>query len=435
MNVNLESPSALRRKLVIEIEPDEIARELDRSYGELRRGVHLKGFRPGHAPRQLLERLFGDQVRTEVIQKLTRESTEKALAEHDLKPVAQPEIVTEETDLAKALRFSATFDVKPQIVVKDYDGLRVPAQTAQVTDEQVESTLETLRQRLAPLKKVEGRESVEAGDFVLTEIEAAAGDEKLEGARGEPRLVEVSDKTLAHGLFDLLLGATVGQRVSRQKSYPAEYPEKDLAGKDVQWNILVKEILHRELPALDDEFAKDQGEFQTLAELREHLRGRLLEQAQHEADARVRQGLLDIVLERNPVELPQSLVEHEERMLEAELAASLQARGMEPEAALARARQGREELLPRAQKRAHANLIVDTLAEQEQVTVSDEEVAERVAAIVAQAGRERSRLADHYAQDDARQALRNSMRREKTLDLLLSRAQIEPTQSGELTPI
>src|SRR5579875_4110203 len=107
MNVNVETSSSLRRKVTIELEPDEIARELDRSYAELRRSVHLKGFRPGRAPRQILERMFGDQVRAEVIQKLIKESTEKALSEHNLVPVAEPEIVTEETDLNKTLRFAA----------------------------------------------------------------------------------------------------------------------------------------------------------------------------------------------------------------------------------------------------------------------------------------------------------------------------------------
>ena len=127
MNINVENSSPLRRKVTIELDQDEIGQELDRSYSELKRNVHLKGFRPGHAPRQMLERLFGDQVRGEVIQKLIKESTEKALTENHLTPVAEPEIVTEETDLKKALRFAAVFDIKPEIVVKDYARPQSPA--------------------------------------------------------------------------------------------------------------------------------------------------------------------------------------------------------------------------------------------------------------------------------------------------------------------
>src|SRR3990172_6521717 len=171
MNVNIESSSTLRRKVTIELEADEIRSELDRAYNELRRPVHLKGFRPGHAPRQLLERFFGDQVRGDVIQKLIRESTEKALAENELKPVAEPEIVTEETDLSKALRFSAVFDIKPQIEVKDYQGLKVPRPKIEVSEQEVAATLERLRERLAPLKKVTDRNTVQAGDFAIIELE------------------------------------------------------------------------------------------------------------------------------------------------------------------------------------------------------------------------------------------------------------------------
>ena len=137
MNVNIENTSALRRKMTIEIEPDEINRELDRAYNELKRSVVLKGFRPGHAPRPLLERFFGDQVRGDVTQKLVKEYTEKALEENSLTPVIPPEIVTEETDLRKALKFSAVFDLKPELQVKDYQELKVQTPEINATDEEV----------------------------------------------------------------------------------------------------------------------------------------------------------------------------------------------------------------------------------------------------------------------------------------------------------
>src|ERR1700736_6504408 len=152
MNVNIEENSALRRKLTIEVEPDEIKRELDKTYNELRRGVVLKGFRPGHAPRHLLEKFFGDQVRSEVIQKLVKEYTEKALEEHHLKPVGEPEIeVAEGSNLPDTLKFSAVFDLKPEIVIQDYQGLKVPEETISVTDKDVDEALERLRGRQASL--------------------------------------------------------------------------------------------------------------------------------------------------------------------------------------------------------------------------------------------------------------------------------------------
>jgi trigger factor len=423
MNINVESSSTLRRKVTIELDQDEIGQELDRSYSELKRNVHLKGFRPGRAPRQILERLFGDQVRSEVIQKLIKESTEKALSEHHLTPVTEPEIVTEETDLKKALRFAAVFDIRPDIQVKDYENLKVPHQSVRVSDEEVDAAMESLRQRMAPLKKVEDRTRVEPGDFVIAELEAFADGAPIAGSKLESRLLEVSDKAIAHGLHEVLAGAEVGVEGSQRRSYPADYAEKDLAGKDVEWRYKVKEIFKRELPTLDDEFAKDQGEFQSLAELRDKMRDTLLVQAKQDADAKVRQGLLELVLERNPVEIPQSLIEHEQRALEAEFASTLQAGGMSAEQAAEAAHKSHDEFRTRAEKRAHSGLIVDALAEQEKVDVTDEELAERVALMVTKAGRERERVANFYNKEENLAVLRHAMRREKALDLLLARAQ------------
>src|SRR5271154_3032844 len=161
MNVNIETTSALRRKMTIELESGEINRELDRAYNELKRSVVMKGFRPGHAPRNLLERFFGDQIRGDVIQKLVKEYTGRALEENDLKPIVEPEIVTEETDLKnRALKFSAVFDLKPDFQVKDYQELKVQRATPEVSEAEVDSALERMRERRGVLRKVETRTAV-----------------------------------------------------------------------------------------------------------------------------------------------------------------------------------------------------------------------------------------------------------------------------------
>jgi len=424
MQVNIENPSALRRKMTIELGPDEIGHELNRAYGELRRNVALKGFRPGRAPQKLLERFFGDQVRSDVIQKLVSEYTGKALEEHKLKPVAEPEIVTEEADLTKALRFSATFDIKPEVALKDYQGLRVQKPQIEVKEEELDAMIERIRERHAELKKVEDRTVVRDGDFALAEVEAVSDGKPLEGINKGQRLFQVSEQALQHGMYDVIGGAEVGKPVRKLKSYGPDYPRKELAGKDVEWHATVKEIYRREMPALDDEFAKDAGH-SSLAEMREKVRADLMEHARDEAEARVRQGLLDLVIERNPIEVPESLTARELRALEYELTSSLEAGGVPHEQAEARAAEEREELRTRAEKRARSMLIVDALADQEGVEVADEEVADRIAKLVTQSGPDREQAAKLYAREEARAALKQSMRREKALDLLLSRAQVE----------
>jgi trigger factor len=424
MNVNIETPSALRRKITIELEPDEIKRELDRAYNQLKRSVQLKGFRPGRAPRNLLERFFGDQVRGDVIQKLQKEYTDKALEENDLQPVVEPELVTEESDLKKPqIRFTATFDLKPQIEVKDYQDLKVPKATVEITEEQVDQALERLRERSGTLHKVE-RRVVQDGDVGFWSFEAFEGDKPVPNSKFEERIVRVSSDELRHGLDDLLAGTEIGSEIRKSRSYPADYYERDIAGKNVEWRIKATDIYERVLPKLDDEFAKDQGEYQSLAELRAEMQRQLERRAGEEADARARQGLLDLIIERNPLEVPESLVARELRNLELETASALEALGMPREAALERARQEQEDLKARAEKRARSALIVDAIAAQENVEVTADEVAERIATLVTQGGgHQRERLADFYSHQENRDALAQVMRRERTLDRLLSRAQ------------
>jgi trigger factor len=426
MNVNIEEPSTLRRKLTIEVEPDEIKSELDKAYNELKRGVVLKGFRPGHAPRNLLERFFGEQVRGEVAQKLVEEYTKKALEEHDLKPVVAPEIVTEQTDLQKdlALKFSATFDLRPMLEVKDYEGLKVPESKIEVSDEQVAEAIERFRERQATLKKVEDRKVVEDGDYALASVEAFEDGKPLSKTKPDDRLVEVSERSLAHGVHEALVGAEVGKQSTTTKTYPAEYAAKDLAGKTIEWRATPKEIYRRELPTVDDDFAKDLGD-ENLEAFRTRVRNELIEHGKQEADARVRQGLLDLVIERNPVELPESLVAREMSAMEAELHQTLEAGGLSHEEASERVKQNTEDLKTRAEKRARTGLIVDALADQEKIEVDDEALGERVATIVTQAGRQRDRAAEFYRKEENREALRQTMRREKALDLILSRAKRE----------
>jgi trigger factor len=432
MNVNIEEPNTLRRKLTIEVEPDEIKRELDRAYNELKRGVVLKGFRPGRAPRNLLERFFGDQVRGEVIQKLVKEYTEKALEENSLEPVVPPEIVTEETDLDKSLKFSATFDLRPKIEIKDYEGLKVPESKIEITEDQINQAVERYRERQATLKKVEDRTVVADGDYTLASVEAFEDGKPLSSGKTEDRLIEVSKRSLAHGVDELLIGVEVGKETRLTKNYEPDYSQKELAGKTIEWRATAKEIYRRELPNLDDDFAKDLGE-ENLLGFRDRVRKELTEHAKSEADARVRAGLLDLVIERNPIELPESLVTREIQAMESELHSTLEAGGLSHEDATERVKQSTDDLRTRAEKRARTTLVVDALADQEKIEVDDEAVGNRVAEIVTQSGRNRDRAAEFYRKPENREGLRQSMRREKALDFILSRAQREEAAAEPAT--
>ena len=283
--------------------------------------------------------------------------------------------------------------------------------------------------RQATLKKVEDRTVVEEGDYALASVEAFEDGKPMSPNKPEDRLVEVSERALAHGVHEALIGAEIGKEMKASKTYAADYTQKELAGKTVEWRATPKEIYRRELPTVDDDFAKDLGD-ENLEAFRTRVRAELLAHAKQEADARVRQGLLDLVIERNPVELPESLVAREVAAMEAELHQTLEAGGLSHEDATARVKQNADDLKSRAEKRARTALIVDALADQEKIEINAEELGDRVAQIVTQSGRNRDRAAEFYRKEENREGLRQSMRREKALDFILSRAQREDAPSA-----
>ena len=306
MNVNIENPSALRRKLTIELEPAEIKTELDRAYNDLRRNVVLKGFRPGHAPRTMLERLFGDQVRGEIVQKLIKESTDKALEEQNLTPLLPPEIVTEESDLAKTLRFSAIFDLRPEIVVPDYQGLHVPRPQVEVTDEEVRRRSRTCA-RLGPLKKVEDRTGVERGDLVMAEIEGFDDGQPIQGARSKQRILEVSSERLAHGLDEVLTGAEVGHPVQERAATRPTMTRKTSPARPSNGARWSRKSTPRCCRRSTTNSPRTWATSRRSTNCAIKCASNWLQRAHEQADMRARQGLLDLVIERNPIEVPQSL--------------------------------------------------------------------------------------------------------------------------------
>jgi trigger factor len=270
---------------------------------------------------------------------------------------------------------------------------------------------------------------VAENDFVVAAFEAFEDDKAIAGTKVDDRLLKVSKETLAHGLDEVLIGAEAGTEVRKPRSYPADYVEKEVAGKSVEWRATVKELYNHVIPELDAEFAKDEG-FDDLEALRAKAREVLEGRARNEANGRARQGLLDLIIERNPVDLPESLVARETRNVEHELASNYEAAGMSHEDAHARARENADDIKARAEKRSRSALIVDAIADQENIDVTDDEVAERIGQMVTYAGRARDQMAEHYRSEENRAALKQVMRREKTLDRLLERAQGENTAAA-----
>ena len=428
--VDVETVDSLRRRLAIEVPAEEVSAEIEKAYAQLARGAKVRGFRPGRVPRAVLERLFGDRVRAEVFEKLIQQSYAEVVEERQIPTVGHPEFVTEQAQPGAALRYSATVEVKPEIVVGHYTGLAVDRPLTPVTDADVDAFLERLRQSLAQLHPIVDRSTVHAGDVVSVDYEGRVEGRSV--GRGEQREIEIGANGFPPEFDEQLIGAAVGSELDFAVSYPPEHGAAELAGKTVHFHVRVRGLSRKEVPTLDDEFAKDHGECSTLVELRQQVRARLESDAAHQADEAMRQALLGSLAEANDIPIPNALVERRTQALMNDVWQEWQQRRLRPKnesAALARLR---EELEPRARQQVKIALLLEAIARQEGLTISDAEVDERIATLAADAGPAAERLRAVYQDADARRELRNRMLQARAVDAVVRAAHIttrEPAPS------
>jgi trigger factor len=422
MKVQVEELSATKRKFSIEIPAERVAGEFERAFHAVSKKARIKGFRPGRVPRPVLERYFADEVRSQVASKLVREGFDSAVEDSKLDIVSQPEVELEALDAKDALRFSATVEIRPKLETVNASGLTAQRPVAVIGDQQVDETLEHLRQRAAELVPIENRRDLARGDFATLDVRVAADGVDIPSLAVDSRAVEVAGGQLPAPVDERLALARVGDTFTVETPAPEGAPE-NLAGKQLAYTVSVRSIAERRLPELDDEFAKDHGECETLSELRSRLRQQLEHEAQRRAEAAVRDSLVEQLVVANPVALPDSLVARRVEELLQDFKLDLLRRGLRF-ADEEREAEARDKLRPRAERDVHASLLLDALAEQRGIAVNDEDLAEQIGKIVTAAGKHRDRLRELYRDAHAREAVRAEMRRTRALEQVVTDADV-----------
>jgi trigger factor len=418
--VTVAELTPVRRRLDVEIPAGEVQAELDRAFGLLGTRARLPGFRPGRAPRAILDRMFGAEVRREVLGRLVGDTFRNAIESHHLDVVGEPDIDAGSLTPGEALRYSATIDVRPVITLADVGSLEVRRPSAEVPEEEVERVIGNLRESVAQLRPIEDRMIVEAGDIVTVDVTSRR--EGQEPVRREGVLLEAGGGSFPQALERQLVGQHRGAHLSLKVPYPAEHPNRELAGTGVEFDVEIKDLRAKELPALDDEFARDHGRCESLADLRGRIRADLERQAATRADDVVREGVLDQVIARHTFEVPPSLVERRTRAIISTLDVRLPP-GADQEKAL---EEVAAQVRPRADRQVRSEMILDEMARRDGVEVTDAEVAGEVEALAASQKDAAARVRSLYGQPEARAALMAQMRRERVLRRLVSEARVVP---------
>jgi trigger factor len=359
--------SPWRKLLVIEVPPDELERAFQDVVEEFRSRVQLPGFRKGHAPRNVIELQFGHSMEHEVLERVVKRSYEAAVRDQNLQPVTYPTIEKIEFARGKPLTYEAQVDIRPKVTPKDYLGLDVDAKETEVKDEDVDKALEELRQRTAEWVPAT-RPSGESDAVVVDYVRLNGKGKPIRKTEQKDALVELGASGLLPEFRANLVGTKAGDHRDFQVTYPAEFGNEELRGKAATFSVDVQGVRERRIRPLDDEFAKEIAGMRDLAELRARVRLNLEGEARVKSQREQEEALVDQIIARNPLELPESMVAE---YLE-ELVQRLRGEGREwtPEDE----ERFRKEYRPLAERRIKRDLLLDSIASVESVTVTDEDI-------------------------------------------------------------
>jgi trigger factor len=433
MNVTVEDVSPVEKKLAIELEWPRVQKQLDDAYRELGRGVNLHGFRKGKVPRSMLERMYGRQVEQEVKQRLVQESFLLAAQKHSLSPVADPIVEDMELLPNKSFRFSARVEVRAEFEPVDYIGVELEKEAPEVSEAEVDAALLAKQRDFTEWKRIEGRGTLQAGDTVYVDIDGQVGPHPV---KREAVPVDVGAPDGEAEALPGLSAALVGQPVEAKDvvlsfAVPAELPaegvpaeRRDIAGQAAQVKVTVREARQKLVPALDDDFAKDTGEADTLAGLRDKLRDKVAADKDRAEAQKLRGELVKKLLEKNPFQVAPALVERqaEQMVHRAKLQAAM--RGVDLRSVNLDEDKLKEDLRPQAVEEVRALFLLDAVATREKVEVTDADLEKRLVEMSKERGKNAQRLKAELQKEGKLDSVRHQIREEKTLDLLISRANI-----------
>jgi trigger factor len=424
MKANVEEISSIKKKVSIEISEDQVNKEVESFYKDLGKKAKIKGFRPGKVPRDILERYFKDYVKAEVIQKLIEETYPQALSETDLHPVSPPVIDPGGFEDGKPFQYSAMIEVKPDIQLEEYTGLKIEGKKEEVKDEEVEERLKALQNLHANLKTISEARPIQTGDYVIVDYEARLGGKPLEGGKAIDFTVEVGSGQFIPAFEEKLIGLKPEEEKEIEVSFPEDYGYQKWAGKTISFHVKIKEIKEKILPPLDDEFAKDLGDYASFEELKVKLKGEIEKEKELALERQLKDQVVDQLLEINPFDVPESLVGEQAKAMVSDTKLRLAAQGVALKKLGVSEEKLQEDYKAMAQKQVRTFLILEKIAGAEGIAVTDEEADDRLREMSERMHQKFDVVKRYYEKNGLLPEVKAGIIRDRTLNFLLEKANI-----------
>ena len=428
MKSDVVEVSETKKNLVIEIAPDEVNAEIDRVTREYGRAARIPGFRPGKVPPKVVKQRFRDEILHEVAHELVPRAVDEALRERGLEPVATPDVEHVHVHEGEPLKFTASFETVPPVDPGDYAEVHLRRHAAIVADDAIDQTLERLRQRASRFEPVEDR-GVEPGDTVVLDLERKAIENGAPGAaeKHENVSVEIGAAANPPGFDEALAGLRPEDKKTFRVQYPADYAITELASSEVEYDVTVRAVRRRIVPPLDDDLAKEVSDTDSLEKLREQVREGLAREAGRESDRKLRADLLKALAAMVTFPVPEALVDRDLNRRMEDFVRHLFQEGVDPRKAGIDWEAFRTEQRGPAEEAVRATIVLDEVARREELKVGDEDLEREVASFAERSGRTPAAVRAQLEKDGDLERLRTGLRRERTVDFLMTRVTI----SGE----
>jgi trigger factor len=415
-----ETVTTTKREIEVEIPSDEVSRETEVLIEKYRKLARIPGFRRGHVPASIIRQRFSQDIKNDVVDALVPLHFRKETERLGLVPVSQPRVTDLHLHEGEPLRFKAAFEVMPEIKVEGYKELRADHPEIAVTDQEVEDSLKSLQEQKAAFAPVEGR-ALQEGDYAQVSLDGTPkqDSENTKPVHMDDVLVEIGGKNTMPEFTEHLKGATAGEERTFDVTYPDDFSDERLRGKVFSYRVKVNAIKLKSLPELNDDFARELGEFSTLDDVRKRIREGMEHDRRHAAERESKDKLLAELVRRHEFEVPEALVDHQiDVRLERGLRA-LAAQGMKSEDMkkmdFSRLRAGQRD---QAVQEVKASLLLDKIADQEKIEVGDDEIDREIQALAKQTDQVPDAIRARLTRDGALDRIRNRIRNEKALDFL-----------------
>lgn len=425
MKVSHQRLEGNKVELKVEVGVEQVNAALDKAYKKVVKQIRIPGFRAGHIPRKILEARYGVEVLFEdALDVILPEAYSQALDETGIEPIDRPDITEVDIKAGQPCTFTAVVLVKPEVKLGQYTGLGLEQEKAEVTEEQVAKELEMLQTRHTQLTEAD-RVNVEKGDYAIIDFVGYIDGEPFEGGAGQEYSLEIGSNSFIEGFEEQLIGVEIGNEVDVNVTFPADYRAEQLAGKPATFKVTVKEIKVKDVPELNDDFAKEASEFETLEELKKDLRNKLEENAKERTKRAFENNLVDTVTANAEIDLPAKMVDDEVERMYNEFSHTLQQQGIPLERYLeyigSSTEQWKSENRTEAEKRVRASLVLEEVAKKEGIEVSDDEIDSKVAEMAERNKQDKNQLKQFLLLQGHLSNLTYSMTMEKVIDFLIEK--------------